>query len=130
MIYVIDDDSDTCRVIVRLLDDSGYQSTCFHNDEDELSALQHNLPTLLILDMEMPRISGADLLRAVRADPRLNDMAVVLLSATQDQKAIAEISNFGVQKHISKVRLDWTNLTFSIAEIIAPPGDIACGSKV
>ena len=122
MIFVIDDNSDTCRIIVRLLDASGYRSMCFYGGGDALPALLSHSPSLLILDMMMPQMSGTDLLLAVRSQHRLDGVPVIVLSGTDDQDAIAEITDLGIQKYISKSRLSWATLTSAVAEIVPPPG--------
>jgi len=59
---------------------SGCRVCLAENGEAALSAMEEEVPALVILDMVMPGLSGADVLDWMRADPRLRQVPVVILS--------------------------------------------------
>lgn len=65
-ILVVDDDPDTCALIVDILQEDGYQAVFCLNGEQALEALRRQRYDLVLADIKMPRISGIDLLLYVR----------------------------------------------------------------
>ena len=59
-------------------------------------------PELVLLDIKLPRLSGHEVLRRVRADDRLAALPVVMLSASQRQEAVIESYRLGANSYIQK----------------------------
>ncbi|MBI4696165.1 MAG: chemotaxis response regulator CheY [Gammaproteobacteria bacterium] len=102
-ILVVDDFSTMRRIIRNLLRDLGFTNT--HEADDGNTAL----PMLkgggfdfLITDWNMPGMQGIDLLRAVRADPALRDMPVLLVTAEARRDQIVIAAEAGVNGYIVK----------------------------
>ena len=68
-ILIIDDDALTRRVLVRSLSEGGYICEEAEDGMDAWNRMQAKQPALLLLDYEMPRMNGAELLQRMRADP-------------------------------------------------------------
>lgn len=68
----------------------------------ELLRRTHNPPELVLLDIKLPRISGHDVLRQVRADGMLAALPVVMLSASQRQEDVVESYRLGANSYIQK----------------------------
>lgn len=82
-ILVVDDDSDVLAATSRLIGGAGY---VVREASDGLSALEcarEWQPDLLLLDVDLPDISGVEVCRQIKADPALKHMFVVLVSATR-----------------------------------------------
>jgi CheY-like chemotaxis protein len=92
-ILVVDDDEDIREILVLTLGEEGYRVVGVPDGLDALLRLRTEAGALLILlDLMMPRLSGADFIRALRADPRLADIPVLIMSgdteATQTAAAL------------------------------------------
>jgi two-component system response regulator len=59
-------------------------------------------PELLLLDIKLPRVSGHEVLRRIRADERLAALPVVMLSASQRREDVAESYRLGANSYIQK----------------------------
>ncbi|MBC8115675.1 MAG: response regulator, partial [Candidatus Saccharimonas sp.] len=82
-ILVVDDNTVTLKATVRILEQAGYDVV---QATDGAAALRQVLalkPSLVLLDVVLPDISGPEVLRQIRADPALARVAVVLMSAHQ-----------------------------------------------
>ena len=79
-ILVVDDEKGTVDVLIAVLEDAGYLAKGASNGEEALAALRTTLPDLVLLDLEMPVLDGAETLRAMAADPRLAGLNVALMS--------------------------------------------------
>lgn len=102
-ILIVDDFSTMRRIIKNLLRDLGFNNT--HEADDGNTAL----PMLrgggfdfLITDWNMPGMQGIDLLRAVRADPQMKAMPVLLVTAEARRDQIVLAAEAGVNGYIVK----------------------------
>lgn len=80
-ILVVDDDPDIRQLVAELLRLSGYRSVLAASGVEALDRLVNfppPLPSLVLLDVQMPELDGWDTLRAIRARPVVADLPVVL----------------------------------------------------
>ena len=81
-ILIVDDFSTMRRIIKNLLRDLGYTNTSEADDgKTALPMLQGGQFDFLVTDWNMPGMTGIDLLKAVRADDRLTQMPVLMVTA-------------------------------------------------
>lgn len=80
-ILVADDDGDIRDLVVFKLTQAGYDVEAVQDGAAAFQSIEACLPRLAILDVMMPGLSGIDVLRKVRADERLKDLEVILLTA-------------------------------------------------
>ena len=78
-ILVVDDDLDTCALIVDTLSDEGYSICACMSGEQALDLLDHENYDLVLTDIKMPRVTGVELLRHLRKKDR--DTSVILMTA-------------------------------------------------
>lgn len=89
-VLVIEDDAGVSASLADVLEDEGYTVEIAGSGLEALRRLQHDpLPTLILLDLMMPEMDGIDFRRAQRADPRLRDIPLVIVSARPDVAACA-----------------------------------------
>ena len=100
-IVVADDNADMRDYVARLLADR-YEVEAVADGEAALAALRRARPDLLLTDVMMPRLDGFGLLAAIRADPALADLAVVMLSARAGEEAELEGIAAGADDYLVK----------------------------
>lgn len=59
-------------------------------------------PQLILLDLKLPRIDGLEVLRQIKADPRTSQIPVIILTASTDEREIAECRRLGADAFIPK----------------------------
>ena len=102
-ILVVDDFSTMRRIIKNLLRDLGFNNTAEADDgSTALPMLQSGNFDLLITDWNMPGMQGIDLLKAVRADPKLRSIPVLMVTAESKRDQIVEAAQSGVNGYIVK----------------------------
>jgi len=87
------------RVTVREISD-GRQALDYLRRAGESADIPR--PDLIYLDVEMPGLSGHDVLRALRADPRLRDIPVVMLTGVEDAAARQSALQTGARAYLVK----------------------------
>ncbi|MEZ2226175.1 PP2C family protein-serine/threonine phosphatase [Microcoleus sp.] len=80
-ILVIDDDTAVQELLRRTLKKQGYEVTVASNGEDGVAQAQKLCPALIICDWIMPRLTGIDVCRRVKADPHLSTTQFFLLTS-------------------------------------------------
>jgi len=102
-ILVVDDFSTMRRIIKNLLRDLGFTNTQEADDgATALPMLQGGDFEFLITDWNMPGMQGIDLLKAVRADPELANLPVLMVTAESKRDQIVEAAQAGVSGYIVK----------------------------
>jgi CheY-like chemotaxis protein len=59
-------------------------------------------PVVMLLDLKMPRVDGLSVLKAVRSDPNLRLIPIVLLTSSNEERDILEGYNLGVNAYVVK----------------------------
>ena len=99
-VFVVDDEPSVQTALVRLLTSAGYQVRGFTSAQAFLGAYQPVSPDCLILDLQMPDITGLDLLEALRA--RDSALEVIFLSGRGNVPATAKAMKMGAIDFLTK----------------------------
>ena len=87
-ILIVDDDEAFCRCIQDGLEQTGkYKVIVTTNPEEGVSAARHHKPDLIFLDIMMPKMSGFDVLKALKKDSPTVSIPVVMLTSLDIEKA-------------------------------------------
>lgn len=102
-ILVVDDFSTMRRIIKNLLRELGFSNIDEADDgQTALPKLQTGGFDFLVTDWNMPGMTGIDLLKAVRGDPALADLPVLLVTAEAKREQIVEAAQAGVNGYVIK----------------------------
>ncbi len=102
LVLVVDDSLTVRRVTERLLQREGYRVMLAKDGLDALERLAHDKPAIVLSDIEMPRMDGFDLVRNLRADPRLRDLPVIMITSRIAQKHRDYAAELGVEHYLGK----------------------------
>jgi DNA-binding response OmpR family regulator len=101
---VIEDDRDLATLFAIALRMAGAETEIFYAGDTALARLAVLVPDLVVLDLHIPRTAGKDILRQIRADPRLSETRVVVV--TGDTLAAEDIQNQADQVLIKPFSFD------------------------
>ena len=102
LIMVVDDSITVRRVTQRLLQREGYRVVLAADGLQALERLQEERPTVVLSDIEMPRMDGFDLARNIRADVRLKDLPIVMITSRIAEKHREHAKELGVDHYLGK----------------------------
>jgi len=102
LVMVVDDSLTVRRVTQRLLVREGYRVVLAKDGLDALERLAEAVPQIVLSDIEMPRMDGFDLVRNMRADARLRDLPVIMITSRIAQKHRDYAAELGVDHYLGK----------------------------
>lgn len=102
LILVVDDSITVRRVTQRLLQREGYRVAMAADGLQALERLQEERPAVVLSDIEMPRMDGFDLARNIRADVRLKDLPIIMITSRIAEKHRDHARELGVDHYLGK----------------------------
>ena len=81
LILIIDDEISVAEVVEAILTDAGHEVVTASNGRQGLERAKEKRPNLVLLDFMMPIMSGPSMLKALREEPGLRDVPVVIMSS-------------------------------------------------
>ena len=80
-VLLVDDDVDFCEATKLLLESKGYEVVMAYDGKEGLKKVRSESPDLVILDVMMPEMNGYDVCVVLKADDKLKNIPVILLTA-------------------------------------------------
>lgn len=107
-ILVVDDEAPVLRTLKRNLSGYGYEVLTATDGVEALASVEENRPDLMLLDLNMPRLSGLEVCRRLR---KWNQMPIIVLSARGDEQQKVEALDLGADDYLTK--------PFGMSELLA-----------
>ncbi len=102
LVLVVDDSITVRRVTQRLLQREGYRVALAADGLQALERLAEELPDVVLSDIEMPRMDGFDLVRNMKADPRLASLPIITITSRIAEKHREHAMSLGVDHYLGK----------------------------
>jgi two-component system, cell cycle response regulator len=101
-LLVVDDNSMNRIMLSRYIAKLGYQAALAENGRQALDKLQGESFDLVLLDVEMPEMDGYAVLEHLKANPRLRDIPVIMISAVDELESVVTCIELGAQDYLPK----------------------------
>jgi signal transduction histidine kinase/DNA-binding response OmpR family regulator len=85
LVLVIDDDPNACDLMMRSLAKEGFRVLVANNGQDGLKMARENHPNVITLDVLMPGMDGWAVIRALKSDPDLSSIPVIMITMADDR---------------------------------------------
>lgn len=118
-ILLVEDDSLMIRMYERVFTHAGYSVDVAHDGQEGWKKINKEPPDLVLLDVMMPRVNGLELLTKLKADPKLKDILVVLLTNLGVQGEIDKAIKAGVVQCIIKSDYPPSEVLEMVKEILS-----------
>jgi chemosensory pili system protein ChpA (sensor histidine kinase/response regulator) len=117
LVMVVDDSITMRKVTGRVLERHEYEVSTAKDGVDALEKLHERVPDLMLLDIEMPRMDGYELATAMKADPRLRDVPIIMITSRSGDKHRQRAFDIGVDRYLGKPYQE-ADLLAQIAEVL------------
>lgn len=101
-ILVADDDNFLAHLIRQTLEEAGYRVFIARDGSDAVARADYELPDLLILDVNMPRMSGIEALKQIRQQPAHRTTPAMMLTAARDELSVRAAILAGATDFLAK----------------------------
>ncbi len=101
-ILIVDDDPDIVRLIKTYLSKNNYKILEASNGESAMDLVASKHPDLVVLDVNMPGLSGLEVCRNLRADKKTQNIPIIILSARKDDIDKVLGLEFGADDYVTK----------------------------
>ena len=101
-ILVVDDEREILELVKYNLAKEGYNVVCVETGEDALNAARLKLPDLVLLDLMLPGVDGLEVCRKLKADPKTQEIPVVMLTAKGGEADIVAGLELGADDYVTK----------------------------
>ncbi|HEX7004050.1 MAG TPA: response regulator transcription factor [Trueperaceae bacterium] len=98
-ILIVEDDHDINRFLTLELEDAGFQVSSYESGIRGLSAVREDSPDLVVLDLGLPDLNGAEIARRIR---HTDDTPIIILTAADDVGTKVEMLNAGADDYLAK----------------------------
>lgn len=102
MVLVVDDSLTVRKITTRLLTREGFRVDSAKDGVDALEKMHDLVPDVVLLDVEMPRMDGFELARVMRADARLKDVPIIMITSRTADKHRNHAMEIGVNVYLGK----------------------------
>lgn len=117
-VMIVDDSVTVRKVTSRLMERQGWEVTTAKDGVEAVNYLQDMYPDVMLLDIEMPRMDGFEVLRTIRRDERLKDLPVIMITSRTGEKHKQQAMELGVNSYLGKPFQE-ANLLKTIEEVLA-----------
>jgi len=101
-ILIAEDEPDIRDLVAFTLRFAGYEVVTCSNGEEAVELANNEVPDLILLDVRMPRLTGYDACKKIKATPELKDIPVVFLSAKGQEAEIQSGMDAGAEEYLLK----------------------------
>lgn len=110
-VLIVDDEPNIAISVDFLMRREGFEVLVAHDGEEGLARIRADRPDLVLLDVMMPKLDGFEVCKAVRADPTLAGVRILMLTAKGRAQEISKGLALGAEAYIPK--------PFSTRELVA-----------
>ena len=118
-ILLIEDDSFLSEIYVAKFQESGFEVVVAHDGAMGLAKIKEQAPDLILLDIVMPNMDGFEILNAVKKDPSIQHIPVVILSNLGEQENVQKGLELGAVAYIVKAHYTPTEVVATVNEILS-----------
>ncbi|MGD1003222.1 MAG: response regulator [Minisyncoccia bacterium] len=117
-IMIIEDDRFLSSLMKARLEKEGFVVTQAFDGEEAMEMLKQDIPSLIILDLIMPKVTGFEVLQMISITPQLEKVPVVIVSNLAQDSDIEKAQQLGAKEYFVKVRVSIDDLIEKIKTLV------------
>ncbi len=99
---VIDDSLTVRKITSRLLTREGFEIITAKDGLDALQVIGENVPDVILLDIEMPRMDGFEFAKTIRSDAKLAHIPIIMITSRTAEKHRSRAKQLGIEVYLGK----------------------------
>lgn len=120
-ILIIEDDQVVASIYRNKFQVEGFAVEVAHDGQLGLDLLKNYRPDAIILDLVLPKVPGAELIRQIRSEPDLKDLPIIVFTNTYLTRMVEEAWKAGATKCLSKANSTPRQVIEAVCQTLAPP---------
>lgn len=120
-VVIVEDNPALAEIYKVRLEIFGYKVLTAADGEIALQVIQQEHPELVLMDLMIPKVAGADVLRQMRASDWGKDIKVQIISNLNEAEAPQDLRTLGIEGYTVKANLRNDDLDNIVNNILAPP---------
>lgn len=101
-ILIVEDDKSFASILRMALTGRGYETEAAHDGAEGLEKALKMVPDLIILDINLPILSGFDVARKIKEDEKTKAIPIIMLTAMSQEVNIARGYSLGIDDYLTK----------------------------
>lgn len=101
-VLIVEDDVFLRKILSTKFGKEGFDVRTASNGEQALEMIRQKKPSIMVLDLIIPKLSGFDVLKEIRADEMLGDLPVVVLTNLSQEEDMKRVEELGALSFLSK----------------------------
>ena len=119
-VLIVEDHELISRMLRARLEKDGFVVTQALNGEEAIKFLQTNRPSLIILDVVMPKVSGFDVMKSIADNPSLSGVPIMVLSNLSQESDVKKVEDLGAKKYLVKSRVSLDQIVATTKGMLEP----------
>lgn len=119
-ILLVEDELFIRELYERILKQAGFEVVGAIDGQQGLVEAQ-NMPTLILLDIMMPKLNGIEVLEKLKSDQKTKDIPVVLLTNLGKKSVIEKAFNLGARGYLMKIKITPYSLVEKVKQFLSNP---------
>jgi CheY-like chemotaxis protein len=120
-VLIAEDDTDSAAMLSQFLQRTGYEVEWAVNGHEALASIVARPPDLLLLDLWMPVMNGADVLEVLRSYKRFTDLPVLVLTALPESELAERTRALGARAVLAKGKSTLAEIHRAVADALCRP---------
>lgn len=118
IILIVEDDELLLRALYLVFHGSNYTIATAPDGDTGLKMAERLKPNIVLLDLLLPKMNGFDFLKYIKANPKLKDIPVIVLSNLGDDDSMTKARGLGAIDYFIKAGTDLTELSDRVEKIL------------
>jgi DNA-binding response OmpR family regulator len=101
-VLIIEDDASVCELLFSCLSKAGYRVSVAQSGEAAMPQIEEDPPSAVVLDLNLPGMNGLDVCRAMRQDPWMSKIPVLMLTGKSEEEDVLAGLEVGADDYMTK----------------------------
>jgi len=117
-ILLVEDDSFLIDIYTTKMRESGFSVEVASEGEEAVRKAKEEKFDLVLLDIVLPKVDGWDILRQIKAESKLKDLKVIIISNLSQKEEVEKGMNLGAEKYLIKAHYTPSEVVKEIKEVL------------